>query len=339
MVVLSLCIAFHSLPFLSASSSIHLPKVDTMGKEGQGSESTTSHVALLSFQELPQWAQENAYITDQYWPTEPFKMCIAGLTSVHNETGNIYSHLLLALPSIALFARTLLIYSGFMEPATFPHKEDIFAFAAFLSGTVACMVFSATYHTVRSHSEQVATNSKHLDYAGITCLIWASFAPTIYYCFTCEVPLMWNFLGGITAIALVLLAFFASPWAHQPWAEPFIAPMFAVYSASALVPLWKATTLYGWSNMREMVGTDWIFIEGLLYLLGLFCFITQVPERLGPGKFNVWGSSHQVFHVFIAIAATTHFVALLTAYGYQHAQPHTSLCPLLQKAKEGITGS
>lgn len=44
----------------------------------------------------------------------------------------------------------------------------------------------------------------------------------------------------------------------------------------------------------------------------------QVPERLCPGKFDVWGSSHQIFHVLIIFAAMAHLVGLLKAF--DHAQ-------------------
>lgn len=43
-----------------------------------------------------------------------------------------------------------------------------------------------------------------------------------------------------------------------------------------------------------------------------------MPERLRPGKFDVWGSSHQIFHILIVLAAMAHLIGLLKAF--DHAQ-------------------
>lgn len=42
----------------------------------------------------------------------------------------------------------------------------------------------------------------------------------------------------------------------------------------------------------------------------------RIPECLGPGKFDIWGSSHQIFHVFIFIlcAMYSHVIALMHAF-------------------------
>ena len=37
-----------------------------------------------------------------------------------------------------------------------------------------------------------------------------------------------------------------------------------------------------------------------------------------PGRFDVWGSSHQIFHVMVVLAAVSHFVGLLKAFEHAH---------------------
>lgn len=41
---------------------------------------------------------------------------------------------------------------------------------------------------------------------------------------------------------------------------------------------------------------------------------TRVPERFQPGRYDVWGSSHQIFHVLILLAAMSQLIGLLTAF-------------------------
>ena len=45
-----------------------------------------------------------------------------------------------------------------------------------------------------------------------------------------------------------------------------------------------------------------------------------MPEKYKPGTFDIWGSSHQIFHVLVLMAAATHFVGLLKAFDYEHSQ-------------------
>jgi len=44
----------------------------------------------------------------------------------------------------------------------------------------------------------------------------------------------------------------------------------------------------------------------------------RIPERFKPGAFDVWGSSHQMFHVLVLLAAAAHFRGLLVAFDYEH---------------------
>lgn len=45
----------------------------------------------------------------------------------------------------------------------------------------------------------------------------------------------------------------------------------------------------------------------------------RIPERWRPGAFDIWGSSHQIFHVLVVLAAATHLVGLLKAFDYEHS--------------------
>ena len=44
----------------------------------------------------------------------------------------------------------------------------------------------------------------------------------------------------------------------------------------------------------------------------------RVPERYAPGKYDIWGSSHQIFHVLVVLAACAHLVGLIKAFDYEH---------------------
>ena len=49
---------------------------------------------------------------------------------------------------------------------------------------------------------------------------------------------------------------------------------------------------------------------GALYLIGALIYATRVPECWSPGTFDVWLSSHQIFHILIVLAAAVHLYAI-----------------------------
>ncbi|KAL8757628.1 MAG: hypothetical protein Q9184_004164 [Pyrenodesmia sp. 2 TL-2023] len=150
---------------------------------------------LLTLDQLPEWARSNPYVLTGYRPiSHSYRVCLASWTYVHNETMNTYSHLLLVFPTALLLLRTGLVLMGKAESLTAPGIEDILVFSIFLLGALTCMGFSAAYHTLMSHSQRVADTTKQFDYMGITCLIYGSFVPTIYYTFSCETQLMQTYL-------------------------------------------------------------------------------------------------------------------------------------------------
>jgi adiponectin receptor len=51
----------------------------------------------------------------------------------------------------------------------------------------------------------------------------------------------------------------------------------------------------------------------------------RIPERVRPGLFDIWGSSHQIFHVCAVAGAAWHLFGLLKAFDYNH-DPVTRRC-------------
>lgn len=142
---------------------------------GDGTAHIEDAAVLVDFDQLPQWAQQNPYIRSGYRPiTHCLTGCLSSLTYWHNESGNIFSHLLPIFPLLYLIGRSVLVLTGQIATYSNPRREDVVVFAAFFAGGLACMSLSATYHTLMCHSDSVMQRCKQLDYSGITCLIWGS---------------------------------------------------------------------------------------------------------------------------------------------------------------------
>lgn len=96
--------------------------------------------------------------------------------------------------------------------------------------------------------------------------------------------------------------------------------MFVAMGLSAVFPVFHGLQLYGLAQLRKSIGLDWVVLQGALYILGAGIYAARFPERLKPGCFDIWGSSHQIFHVLVVLAATSHLVGLVKAFDYEHSQ-------------------
>ena len=54
-----------------------------------------------------------------------------------------------------------------------------------------------------------------------------------------------------------------------------------------------------------MLGME--LLMGACYLLGAVIYSNAVPEKWRPGMFDVWGHSHNIFHVLVVCGAYVHY--------------------------------
>lgn len=123
----------------------------------------------------------------------------------------------------------------------------------------------------------------------------------------------------ITTLAAGTSVVSVHPRFRTPALRPFRALMFVLMGLSAVFPVLHGIRLYGLEQMRISVGLDWIVLEGVLYILGAGLYAARFPERISPGKFDIWGSSHQIFHVLVVMAAASHLVGLVKAFDNEHS--------------------
>jgi len=53
---------------------------------------------------------------------------------------------------------------------------------------------------------------------------------------------------------------------------------------------------------------SWVYaLGGYIYIQGAVIYIIRCPERCAPGKFDLCGASHQIFHFFVVSASILMF--------------------------------
>jgi adiponectin receptor len=189
--------------------------VEHISKREKEIEQKIERKLTVLWNELPAWQQDNHYIISGYRPaTNSYNKSFASVGYIHNETVNIWSHMigaLLALVGSAAVYRTL---GPRYESAT---REDVLVFSCYFLGAVACLGMSATYHTISNHSHGVAVWGNKLDYLGIVFLIWGSFIPVLYYGFQREPQLMKTYAAMVSYSSFI---FVVKPTANSSRSPP-----------------------------------------------------------------------------------------------------------------------
>ena len=160
---------------------------------------------LIHWDNLDHWMQDNHHIHAHYRRASySYARSFASIFYLHNETVNIWSHLIpatLSLPSAAVLYSVL---KPRYDKATF---ADVIAMSCFFIGALLCLGMSAAFHTLSNHSPNVSRMWHQLDYAGIACLIAGSFIPSVYYGFWChqyKQMLYWSMVSSIMQFCLFL---------------------------------------------------------------------------------------------------------------------------------------
>jgi len=257
---------------------------------------------VCHFSSLPKWLQDNDFLIRGHRPPLPsFSACIKSIFRIHTETGNIWTHLVgcVAFIGVALYFLT--------RPSLEIPLQEKLVFAAFFLGAVMCLGLSSAFHTFHCHSEFVGKLFSKLDYCGIALLIMGSFVPWLYYGFYCDFQPKVIYLSVV--VVLGITSIIVSMWDRfgEPKFRPLRAGIFMGFGLSGIVPAVHYSIAEGWWNAISRASLGWLILMGFLYIIGACVYALRVPERWFPGKCDIWFQSHQLFHIFVILAAFVHY--------------------------------
>lgn len=269
---------------------------------------------LYTIDEIPRWMADNKYILGSYRAGYTFFMCLRSIFALHNETMNVWTHLLgfffFGAFGVAMFIHVL-------EPKV----SHYFLFALMSVSCMACLGCSTVFHLFSAHyNERVCRRLHTLDYFGITCLVIGSFVPTCYLAFACQPHLKWAYLAMIFILGSVgLVGPFYSFWT-TPEFHSYKMLVYTFMVGSGVFPIIHVNFIMPPSSSAPFaVG---LALEIFLYLVGMLIYIFKAPERFFPGRFDIWFHSHQIWHVFVLLAAMVHFFTVAGMYMHWETMEH-----------------
>merc|ERR1712156_909075 len=167
------------------------------------------------------------------------------------------------------------------------------------------LVFSS-FFTGMCHSQDVNKFYNKLDYVGISLLTIGSYVPWTYYGFYCHTTFQAVYIGVICVLsALTIILTLADRFA-TPVFRPIRAILFVTLGCFGLVPAAHFIIAWGWQRALKELQIVYMGSGGASYIFGAFLYGIRVPERLFPGQCDLWGQSHQIFHVLVVAGALAH---------------------------------
>ena len=105
---------------------------------------------------------------------------------------------------------------------------------------------------------------------------------------------------------------------RTPEYRTFRATVFVGLGLSGIVPFIHGLLIYGYTELNQKMSLNLVLLQGFLYVTGAAIYATRWPEMMLPGRFDIWGSSHQIFHLIVVMAAGVHLVGMGNAFWYRH---------------------
>uniref|UniRef100_A0A3B4Y7H2 Progestin and adipoQ receptor family member 8 n=1 Tax=Seriola lalandi dorsalis TaxID=1841481 RepID=A0A3B4Y7H2_SERLL len=214
---------------------------------------------------------------------------VLSLFQIHNETLNVWSHLLAAVCVLLRFMAFAVLQGGVLSPAV--------------------------AHLLQSHSEHAHYSLFFLDYVGVAVYQYGCALALCLY--SSDAAWTQSMLGQIFLPAAALLAWFSCAtccYAKLHFRRPYplhrklcqVVPMGVAYLLD-ISPVAHRLVTYSWTNSTAL---PLHFLQVVLFLLSAFFFSCPVPERFAPGRYDIVGHGHQLFHILLSLCTLVQQEAL-----------------------------
>ncbi len=189
---------------------------------------------------------------------------------------------------LALAGLVALLIVGWSKPA------KVISLTIYGVSLIAMFSASATYHMVRV-KDKVLEIFRKIDHSAIYLLIAGTYTPFCINAFSGFWK--WGLLSIIWSLAVIGIVVKIFVIRAPRWLNAGIYVVMgwlciaAIGQMLAVLPAWVLT---------------WLLIGGITYTLGAVVYITKIFNFV-PGVFGF----HEVWHIFVLLAAIAHFIAVL----------------------------
>ncbi|KAL7748479.1 minc metabolism membrane protein [Sorochytrium milnesiophthora] len=263
----------------------------------------SSPLKLYKYHEIPEHLQDNEFIYGHYRAHYSYADCAKSMVHMHNETFNIWTHLIGSFVFVGLLIK---IFSSALEFPPSATTADKVVVGIYHLTAVICLFCSGVFHTFHCHSRlRVFDQMAILDYTGIAMLLFGSFLSLIYFALKpyphiLPIPLAITSVSSLGGMVLPWFSFFRS------YKKRLLRLIIFLGLAASIVASFFWAMYEVWPEVRANWQWSWLNLTigiAVSYIGGAVIYGTRFPECLFPGRFDLIGHSHQIWHVFVIAGA------------------------------------
>lgn len=254
-------------------------------------------IILYDYHEAPPFLTGNPHIKSGYRGYLPLKLCLKSLFLLHNESINVWSHLVVGLYFFYQYYNDMTLVDNDHDNSSY----DRVAFITMIIAIQICMFASATFHLFNCQSHDACHRLLTVDCVGIAIGLSGCFFPVLHFAFYCFAHLkLWY--GLVIGVIFGTSGYFITrPWFGERKYTYIRILTYSMVAVSGLIPSGHWALLYGLHSEIVSIFLPRIFLLYFFGAFGAFFYVTRIPESLAPGRFDLIGSSHQVWHVCSAL--------------------------------------
>ncbi|KAL7887989.1 hypothetical protein AOLI_G00029630 [Acnodon oligacanthus] len=239
------------------------------------------------------------YILSGYRPVgQPWCCYVLSLFQQHNESLNVWTHLLAALA-------VLLRFWFFAASSDLSPDASSLPLCLYILSALIYLSFSTAAHLLQSHSELAHYSFFFLDYVGVATYQYG--CALAHYFYSSEEPWRQTLVGVLFLPGAALLGWlsctsccFAKLHYRRPY--PFRRKLFQMVPTSLAYLLVISPVAYRLAT-RAWDETELVLhaLQMAFFMKAAFFFSCPVPELFCPGRCDIVGHGHQIFHLFLVM--------------------------------------
>ncbi|XP_069118210.1 membrane progestin receptor beta-like [Argopecten irradians] len=283
---------------------------------------------LTHQQEVPEKYREDGILTGYRLANQPWRYYIGSLFQIHNETLNVWTHLIGMFIIWYALGQYFLIYDWWTDKDSWPMLT--FGICSSLTH-----LLSSLAHLLHSKNLYVHHLVFMIDFIGVVLFAFGTGILAMYSCSDKEMymvlkPFYLYVLAFMTwfnhaFFCFALLCFSGGPQVVKRRALQVGALLVEV--VLIFIPFFPRYCKCFADPECSLRSFDHITLTFPAFGAQAFFFLSQIPERFFPGKFDIVGHSHQIFHVCATVAQLLQMRAVhqdIQNGVSSHAQPDLS---------------
>lgn len=244
--------------------------------------------------------------------------CLRSIFDIHNETLNFWTHF---VPAWYFFWHLVYLF----DTHDFVNDKYSWPMFAFVIASCAYPLSSSFAHLFSSMSHRTRHVCFFFDYAGLSFYAFGVAIAYRAYAFPQELLNTWYSAFYLYASFIVCMTSnFVSCWSRLT-SEKKKSKMLKMMSFCGMY-LWVSAPLMfrvALSSDDPYMRSHWVYLKQFVFaFMTSFLYASHIPERFMPGKFDIIGHSHMLFHMTSVIATNEQMNALLIDMDDRKADIH-----------------